>query len=198
MGSIKFFSVVVLSSVFMMSGCTVRTYKATRDRIDQELSAGNRGYLMGSVPPGLESNSKRSTRTTHVVEVELRSPLTLEKAPVEKSAPQTEPVAPVVAPVVIEQPAEFTPPVEVEAPKVTPVVEPVVSDQAVEDYTVQKNETLQKISDKLYGTTKKWVKIFELNKDVLKGPNKIYPGQVIKVPAYSHKTAQPETTENLK
>lgn len=194
MDSIKLISVVVLSSVFMMSGCTVRTYKATRDRIDQELSAGNRGYLMGSVPPGIESNSKRSTRTTHVVEVELRSPLKIEKPLVEKSVPKTEPADSSV----IEQPAEITLPVEVEAPEVTHPVEPVVSDQAVEDYTVQKDETLQKISEKLYGTTKKWVKIFELNKDVLKGPNKIYPGQVIKVPAYSHKQAQPETTENLK
>ena len=50
-------------------------------------------------------------------------------------------------------------------------------------YTVQKNDTLQKISQKFYGTTKKWMKLFEVNKEVLKSPDKVYPGITIKVPS---------------
>jgi nucleoid-associated protein YgaU len=59
---------------------------------------------------------------------------------------------------------------------------------------VQKDETLQKISHKFFGTTKKWTKIYELNKDTLKSPNKLYPGQVINIPVESLK----EPKENLK
>jgi len=62
-------------------------------------------------------------------------------------------------------------------------------------YIVGKGDTLQKISQKFYGTTKKWVKIYEANKDALKGPNKIYPGQSINIP--TDNTLQ-EPKENLK
>ena len=33
---------------FMLSGCVVRTYRLTRDRVDQNLEGGNRGYLIGA------------------------------------------------------------------------------------------------------------------------------------------------------
>jgi len=39
-----------LSLIFMLSGCVVRTYPVTKDRIDQDLTAGNRGYLLGQAP----------------------------------------------------------------------------------------------------------------------------------------------------
>lgn len=50
-------------------------------------------------------------------------------------------------------------------------------------YTVQKKDTLQKISSKFYGTTKKWKMLYNANTDVLKNPNKVYPGMKIKIPA---------------
>ena len=34
--------VLVLIVVFVLSGCVVRTYQLTRDRVDQDLNAGNR------------------------------------------------------------------------------------------------------------------------------------------------------------
>ena len=49
-------------------------------------------------------------------------------------------------------------------------------------YVVQKGDTLQKISDKVYGTTKKWKKIFDANRDILEDPNKIKPGQKLVIP----------------
>jgi nucleoid-associated protein YgaU len=57
-----------------------------------------------------------------------------------------------------------------------------------------KGDTLQKISKKFYGKTNKWNRIYEANKDKLKSPNKIYPGQVIDIPVESLKKLQ----ENLK
>ncbi|MDD5574911.1 MAG: LysM peptidoglycan-binding domain-containing protein, partial [Candidatus Omnitrophica bacterium] len=49
-------------------------------------------------------------------------------------------------------------------------------------YTVMPNDTLQKISQKFYGTSKRWKVIYDANKDVLKSPDKIYAGQVINIP----------------
>ena len=55
--------------------------------------------------------------------------------------------------------------------------------QKYKTYTIQKDDTLQKISKKFYGTTTKWLKLYEVNKDVLKDPDKVYPGVVIKIPS---------------
>ncbi len=49
-------------------------------------------------------------------------------------------------------------------------------------YTIQKNDTLQKVSQKFYDTTKKWKLIFDYNKKVIKKSNNIYPGMRIKIP----------------
>ncbi|NQS99473.1 MAG: LysM peptidoglycan-binding domain-containing protein [Candidatus Omnitrophica bacterium] len=53
----------------------------------------------------------------------------------------------------------------------------------LQTYKVRKGDTLQKISQKFYGTTKKWSALFEANKDRLKSPDKVYPGQLLNIPA---------------
>jgi nucleoid-associated protein YgaU len=50
-------------------------------------------------------------------------------------------------------------------------------------YTVKSGDTLSKISKEMYGDANKYMKIFEANKPMLKDPDKIYPGQVLRVPA---------------
>ena len=49
-------------------------------------------------------------------------------------------------------------------------------------YTVQKGDTLSKISKQYYGDPNKYNRIFEANRDQLKDPDKIVPGQVLKIP----------------
>jgi nucleoid-associated protein YgaU len=49
-------------------------------------------------------------------------------------------------------------------------------------YPVEKGETLSGIAKRLYGDPNKYRKIFEANKPMLKDPDKIYPGQVLRVP----------------
>src|SRR5262245_33996954 len=49
-------------------------------------------------------------------------------------------------------------------------------------YTVQAGDTLSKISKTNYGDPNQYMKIFEANKPMLKDPNKIYPGQVLRIP----------------
>ena len=50
-------------------------------------------------------------------------------------------------------------------------------------YTVQKGDTLSKIAKEMYGDANKYPAIFEANKPMLKDPDKIYPGQVLRIPA---------------
>jgi nucleoid-associated protein YgaU len=49
-------------------------------------------------------------------------------------------------------------------------------------YTVQKGDTLSKISKQYYGDPNMYNRIFEANRDQLKDPDKIFPGQVLKIP----------------
>ncbi len=156
-----------LSFAFVLSGCVVRTYPLTKDRVDQDLT-GNRGFIQGQAPAG-EEKERKTTRITQVVEIELRSPLKFEKMPKPK----------------VEETPMVKSEEQVEGNKgyIASSISPEIAEPGtIEKYTVQKKDTLQKISQKFYGTSKLWKWIYDANKDVLKGPNKIYPGQVINVP----------------
>jgi nucleoid-associated protein YgaU len=43
-------------------------------------------------------------------------------------------------------------------------------------------DTLSKIARKFYGQANNWNKIFQANKDQIKNPDMIRPGQVFKIP----------------
>lgn len=49
-------------------------------------------------------------------------------------------------------------------------------------HTVVSGDTLSKIAKKFYGNAMKYPVIFEANKPMLKDPDKIYPGQVLRIP----------------
>ena len=49
-------------------------------------------------------------------------------------------------------------------------------------YVVVKGDTLSKISKEFYGTPNKYMQIFEANKPMLTHPDKIYPGQALRIP----------------
>lgn len=50
-------------------------------------------------------------------------------------------------------------------------------------HTVVKGDTLGKIAKKFYGNAMKYPVIFEANKPMLSHPDKIYPGQVLRIPS---------------
>ena len=50
-------------------------------------------------------------------------------------------------------------------------------------YTVKSGDTLSAISKAHYGSANKYMAIFEANKPMLSSPDKIYPGQVLRIPA---------------
>ncbi|MDD5128311.1 MAG: LysM peptidoglycan-binding domain-containing protein [Candidatus Omnitrophica bacterium] len=181
MNKIKLAGICILTSTLALSGCVARTYNLTRDRLDQDLSStsGNRGYIMGSAPS--EPAERKTTRTTRVFEVELGF-----TKPTQAKCPSTMPiVSSTDEPVMIQE---------------TQIDDTVV--QNFENYTVEKNDTLQKISKKFYGTTKNWPKIYEANKDVLRSPDKLYAGQNLRIPSTGELKTETveliETKENLK
>jgi nucleoid-associated protein YgaU len=50
-------------------------------------------------------------------------------------------------------------------------------------YTVVRGDTLSAIAKSQYGNANQYPKIFEANKPMLSNPDKIYPGQVLRIPA---------------
>ena len=46
-------------------------------------------------------------------------------------------------------------------------------------YTVKSGDTLSKIAQREYGEGSEWRKIYEANRDTIKNPDLIYPGQTI-------------------
>jgi len=56
-------------------------------------------------------------------------------------------------------------------------------------HTVKSGDTLSAISKTYYGTWRLYPEIFEANKPMLSHPDKIYPGQVLRIPAIATATS---------
>lgn len=57
--------------------------------------------------------------------------------------------------------------------------EPATQD---EFYEIKSGDTLGKIAKQFYGSASKYMKIFEANRDIIDNPDRIYPGQKIRIP----------------
>ena len=166
--SVKIFGIIFLA--YIVSGCAVRTYTQVKDRVDQDTSSGNQGYLYGA-PPQEDRSHIRKTRKTYVLEF---------------STTGGESEAATKSPGRVQVSEESSKPDRsnrgnvYQAPSESPVIaEPTPSSV---EYTVEKGDTLQKISKKFYDTYRKWNTIYEANKDTLKDPNSIKPGMVLIIP----------------
>lgn len=62
------------------------------------------------------------------------------------------------------------------------VAPPAGAAAAVKNYTVKAGDTLSAIAKAHLGDANAYMKIFEANKDQLSDPNKIKPGQVLRIP----------------
>ena len=62
--------------------------------------------------------------------------------------------------------------------------EPELEEQqeSVEYYEIVSGDTLGGIAKRFYGSASKYTRIHEANKELIPDPNKIYPGQKIKIP----------------
>jgi len=61
-------------------------------------------------------------------------------------------------------------------------VEEVAEEEMAQFHTVVSGDTLGKIAKEFYGDAMKYPVIFEANKPMLEHPDKIYPGQVLRIP----------------
>src|ERR1051325_1833602 len=59
--------------------------------------------------------------------------------------------------------------------------------QGERTYTVKSGDTLSKIAKEMFGDANAYMDIFNANKDQLSDPDKIKPGQVLKIPQHAHK-----------
>lgn len=60
-------------------------------------------------------------------------------------------------------------------------------------YSVGKGDTLWRIAKEKLGSGDRWREIYELNKNVLTDPNRIFPGMVLKLPGASESKPEPKT-----
>ena len=63
---------------------------------------------------------------------------------------------------------------------------PSATASASHSYTVKPGDTLSKIAQRELGDGNAYMDIFNLNKDQLSDPDKIHPGQILKIPARAH------------
>lgn len=61
-------------------------------------------------------------------------------------------------------------------------VEEIEEEALAQFHTVSRGDTLGKIAKNYYGNAMKYPVIFEANKPMLSHPDKIYPGQVLRIP----------------
>lgn len=178
-------------------------------RVDQEL-AGNRGVVQGQAPQ-TEASPRRATRQVIMTDVELMTkqevaqhwkrtwspqkgdvtpqgryvaPENVQQAQEATAEPVQTARTPVAAPVT--RPAPIAPPAGGEEIALEPAAPEVSESPEVSEpmaYTVQKGDTLEKIAKQFYGSTKQWPRLYKANRETLKNPNRVYPGQRLMIPA---------------
>lgn len=167
------FAIVMVAA--FVSSCTMRSYVQEKGRVDQEMT-GNAGCIQGTCPPVDRSNLPQS-RDTYVLEIDTGP------AKVKGSDAQAATKSSVTEEVYVEE--EYsTSQNEYNYGNVNEsfVAEAEVVEPSFTEYKIEKNDTLQKISQKFYGTTKRWNELYQANKDVIKDPNRIKPGKTIRIP----------------
>jgi nucleoid-associated protein YgaU len=184
---VKYLSLVVL--VAFAAGCGVKAqhYVMTKERTDVE-ATGNAGSLMGKseyVPPS------KKTRKVYVLEMSKPVPESEVRKIEQEVSKHTTEIRTETAPsddrvsttVETTQRRIVIPPIDDEPAAVTTAVVKEEGPSEAVMYTVQKDDTLQKIAKKFYNSYGKWVRIYDANKEKIKNPNFVKPGTVLTIPA---------------
>ena len=141
------------------------------DLLPQAVTASSRNvpYTNIELPDQPTANSNLPVIEENAADEFTQENLTAEE-PKEKEAETT--VAPEgdAAKNVTDTPSEETPLDEVKKTEFT-------------EYVVEKNDSLSTIAKKFYGDGNKFMHIYKANEDVIKDPNKLYPGMKLKIPA---------------
>lgn len=200
--------IVCVTMLTSLAGC-VRTYVYEKERVDQKI-AGNRGVIMGDVPPA-QTPEFPPTRTIIGVDVEI--PTLKEVAGKTKKAlpkakkreedsdkelwgnrgnfsgtPQREETYPysgerVEKETVVEK-ADVIKFPRVERKTLQPVRRSSIKKTEDMLYTVKEGDTLSAIAARsdIYDDAGQWKKIYDANRGTISDPSRVYPGQVLSIP----------------
>ena len=180
----------VLILVVAISGCaskkvTVRGYMDDKYRVDQDVPDEAVGNWQGA--PNASKTAKKQTRKVYVLEVTKALP----EIPEDKAASNSDMTSstsltddlPSETHQMRAQPRISLPSFDdAETSSASTSDDSTILGEA-QEYTVQKDDTLQKIAKKFYGAYSKWPKIYEANKDKIKSPDFLPQGIVITIPA---------------
>ena len=165
-----------LMSVMVLSGCRTATRVADVPRVDLSLEGGNRGYLVGTPPP-----PSAQVTTREMVQADVEIPSLYKPKPGDKNRTILEEIAPPEVDLSGQGGAGTSP-----APG------------TYDTYTVKKNESLWSIAAKKYGRATRWRRIYDANRDVLKSPDQIHAGMVLKIPRAGEKTTSTDEGTTFK
>ena len=181
----------ILGLLIFIYGCSsskvhLHSYIDTKKRVDQEIT-GNAGYIHGTPSPEALQKSPKQTRQVFVVEFDKENKEEQEEQPqpkkIDRSSSSTLMEETQRAErVSTHQPKINIPPIEEMTSQGNVTGKGVVATTSFVEYKIEKDDTLQKISKKFYKAYNKWPRIYEANRDVLKSPDHIKPGLVIKIP----------------
>ena len=177
---IRFFSFIMAAMVFL-SGCGIKAkaYITRRDRVDQDVA----------VYPGatkVESSQQAPKKTRQIIVVEVAREKKEKQQNDSQSAVDTQPVvddskvASTAASNENVSTSSKMPVIHSDSMNISAAV--LADPTEFVSYTVQKDDTLQKIAKQFLGSYGQWTKIYEANRDKIKDPNFLKPGVVLSIP----------------
>ncbi len=149
-----------------VTGCHAAARVTEVPRIDLELEGGNRGYLVGTPPTPAELRTTRQMVETTVEIPSFYKP--------KRTGGAAGPLS-----------IEGTAPPEMETEEAEPPASRGGTPEQHDTYVVQKGDSLWSIAAKpeIYGKATKWRRIFDANKELLKGsPDRVRAGMKLKIP----------------
>lgn len=171
------YDLISLTGILLISGCRTATRVAEVPRVDLALNeGGNRGYLVGHPP---EEANLKTTRQMVQTDIELswrRGGSARRSNPVSMPAMSS---------------TEFTAPTSPSSSVAPTAV-------GADTYVVQPRDSLWSIAKKpeIYGSATQWRRLFDANRDLLKGnPNGLRVGMTLQIPR-SGATGQPMSEED--
>ncbi|MBU0758870.1 MAG: LysM peptidoglycan-binding domain-containing protein [Candidatus Omnitrophica bacterium] len=208
----RIFGFGLLIMALALSGCVMRLIPREMDRVDQELKGNRGFLVGDPNKLPESKRDKRDTRTVYDLEIEVSSPMDARKSgktkvkkensdkkeygnrgylqtktvsekdlkPVEGRKSSGGALLKSSEPQVIYQKGGAVQGKYKQEKGEGTIV--AIKQAEAGTYVVEKGDTLQKISQKMYGTTKRWKKIYEANKEVLKSPDMIRAGQKLVIP----------------
>jgi nucleoid-associated protein YgaU len=174
-----------VTALFAFSGCIGgKAYLVDKERVDQDIPGVSR-----------ESDNRAKTRKVLVVELVNKDknasvPQVVTTTSTSESRDGSSRVVTESKDTLIVHESNFT------FPKMTSETLTRKADGAtldVQTYVVQKDDTLQKISKKFYGSFNQWMRIYDMNRDVIKNPNALKSGVTLKIPPAEEPAGSVET-----